>query len=73
MLLRIDNPSMVPHLLGYLHRWIDVVAAQVDDDEVLVGLLGSRSEPSQRLELEARLAPWRRDHPQAHVLLADAA
>jgi hypothetical protein len=74
MLLRITNPDLVPDLLGYLRRGIDVVAAPVGADEVLVGLLGSRSEPSQRLELEARLVPWRSEHPQADVLLlADAA
>jgi hypothetical protein len=73
VLLRIDDAGLVPDLIGFLRRGIDVVAAQVADDQVLVGLLGSRCEYSQRLELETRLADWRDEHPQAHVLLADAA
>jgi hypothetical protein len=73
MLLRLNNPLLVPDLLGHLRSGIDVVAAQVSEDEVLVGFLGSRGETSQRLELQSRLAGWLREHPEGDVLLPDAA
>jgi hypothetical protein len=73
VLLRVDDPTLVPDLMGFLRQAVDVVAAQVGDDEVLVGLLGSRCEASQREELEARLAGWRERHPGSRVLLADRA
>jgi hypothetical protein len=58
MRLRVTDPALVPELVEFLQARLDVVAAQVGDDEVEVSLLGSYSNDAMRMELYLRVRAW---------------
>jgi hypothetical protein len=43
----------------------------VADDELEISLLGSRRDPYNRMELDARLQVWQREHPDVDVEYVD--
>jgi len=58
MRLRVTDPALVPELIEFLQARVDVVAAQVGDDEVEVSLLGSYNNDAMRMELYLRVRAW---------------
>jgi hypothetical protein len=71
MRVRIDDPELLPDLLGVLAARVDAVVAQANERELEVGLLGSRAEQYATLELERRLDGFRADNPAAQVVVVD--
>jgi hypothetical protein len=69
MRVHVSDPDLVDDLLRFLHRRIDVVAAQVAPDALEVSLLGSRALPAARMELELRLRAWAASRPGARAEL----
>jgi hypothetical protein len=71
--IEISDPRLLPDLYATLIERVDVVVSEIDARHLEVSLLGSRRQPFQRMEIEQRLAEWRRRHPHIEVTLeADA-
>lgn len=73
MRLRISRPDLAGDLLRFLQQRVDVVAAEVAHGELEISLLGSRREPFNQLELDARIDAWRQSHPDTEVEFVDPA
>jgi len=58
MRLRVHDPSLLPELVAFLERRVDVVVSQVADDELEVSLLASLHAEAHRLELALRVRAW---------------
>jgi hypothetical protein len=58
MRLRVSDPALVPELLEFLQSRLDVVAEQVEADEVSLSLLGSYASDAMRMELYLRVRAW---------------
>jgi hypothetical protein len=71
MRVRVSQPDLATDLLRFLQQRVDVVGAQVADDELEISLLGSRRDPYNRMELDARLQVWQREHPDVDVEYVD--
>jgi hypothetical protein len=65
--VRIDNPELLPDLFALLTTGIDAIVDRLNERELEVGLLGSRTEPYARIELEHRLRTFRLQHPRARI------
>lgn len=72
MRICVDDPAFLPDLAAALRARIDAVVTEAGPRELEVSLLDSRTGPDQRLELEGRLARWRRSHPQVNLSVDDA-
>jgi hypothetical protein len=71
MRLRLSKPDLADDLLRFLRRRVDVVAAEVGEGELEVSLLGSRREPFNRDEIDARVQAWRHSHPDVDIDFVD--
>ena len=58
MRLRVSDPALVPELLEFLQSRLDVVAEQIEANEVSVSLLGSYASDPMRMELYLRVRAW---------------
>ena len=58
MRLRLSNPALIPDLVEFLRSRADLIAEEVNDDEVEVSLLGSYNSDAMRLELYLRVRAW---------------
>jgi hypothetical protein len=59
MRIMIDQPDLLPDLVGFLEQRGDTVVRQVDDTALEVNLLGSMSDDAMRIELDLRIGIWR--------------
>jgi hypothetical protein len=71
MRVRVNKPDLASDLLRFLQQRVDVVAAQVTDDELEVSLLGSRRDPYNRIEIDERMQAWQEAHPGVEVEFVD--
>jgi hypothetical protein len=71
MRVRIDDPELLPDLVTALTARLDAVVETVGERELEVGLLGSRTQPHARIELQRRLRRWTARHPGVRVTLPD--
>jgi hypothetical protein len=71
MRVRIDDPKLLPDLLAALTARLDAVVDAVGEHELEVGLLGSRTQPFARIELEERLRRWKLRHPGVRIELQE--
>jgi hypothetical protein len=71
MRIHVSDPECVPSLLAFLRERVHAVAEQVALDEVEVSLLGSKSAPERRLELDLLLQVWRASHEQVVTRVLD--
>jgi hypothetical protein len=67
MRIRINDPELLPDLVTELTARVDVIATRVGPCDVEVSLLGSRTAPYHRRELERRLEQWRLQNPHGRV------
>ena len=60
MRIRLNDPALVPDLLGSLEERPDVVAHVIDEErgEVEISLLGSLNLDAMRMELYLRVRAW---------------
>jgi hypothetical protein len=58
MRLRVSDPALVPELVEFLQSRLDVVAEQIEANEVSVSLLGSYALDPMRMELYLRVRAW---------------
>jgi hypothetical protein len=65
--VRIENPELLPDLFALLTAGIDAIVDRLNERELEVGLLGSRTEPYARIELEHRLRAFRLQYPRARI------
>ena len=61
MRIRVDDANLLPALVRFLERRVDLVAFPASTTEVDVSVLGSFRDGG-RAELEAHLERWRRTH-----------
>ena len=66
MRVRVDDAALLPALLRFLARRVDLITAPVSAHEADVGVLGSFADGG-RAELDSHLDTWRRAHPGATV------
>jgi hypothetical protein len=71
MRIHVSDRELVPSLLAFLRQRVHVVAEQVAPDEIEVSLLGSKSAPERRLELDLLLQVWRASHEQVVTRVLD--
>ena len=71
MRIHLSDPELVPSLLAFLRERVHAVAEQVGPDEIEVSLLGSKSAPERRLELDLLLQVWRASHEQVVTRVLD--
>lgn len=71
MQIHVSEPTLVPSLLAFLRERVHAVAEQVAPSEVEVSLLGSKSAPERRLELDLLLQVWRASHEQVVARILD--
>lgn len=71
MRIHVSDPELVPSLLAFLRERVHTVAEQVAPYEVEVSLLGSKSAPERRLELDLLLQVWRASHEQVVTRVLD--
>ncbi len=71
MRIHLSDPELVPSLLVFLRERVHTVAEQVAPDEIEVSLLGSKSAPERRLELDLLLQVWRASHEQVVTRVLD--
>jgi len=58
--VRVEDPALLPDLIADLSRRVDTIVTQIDDDEIEVSLLGSRTRDADAAELRERLRAWGR-------------
>jgi hypothetical protein len=71
MRIQLSDPQLVPSLLAFLRERVHAVAEQVAPNEVEVSLLGSKSAPERRLELDLLLQVWRASHEHVVARILD--
>jgi len=71
MRIHLSDPELIPSLLAFLRERVHAVADQVARDEIEVSLLGSKSAPERRLELDLLLQVWRASHEQVVTRVLD--
>jgi hypothetical protein len=56
--LRISDPALLPSLVGDLRSRMDVIAEVIDDNCILVTILGSYGLEGMRLAIYLRVRAW---------------
>lgn len=69
MRIRIDDSTLLPELLLFLDRRVDLVTFRASETEADVSVLGSFADGG-RAELDSHLDNWRRANPAATVEVA---
>ena len=70
MRIQVDDANLLPALVRFLERRVDLVAFPASTTEVDVSVLGSFRDGG-RAELEAHLERWRRTHAHTRAELVD--
>lgn len=67
MRIRLNDPELVPDLLGFLSGSANCVVERVGDREVEVSLLGSYQLEMHNLTVDLLVRAWEASHPEATI------
>ena len=68
MRIRVEDPAVLPELIGFLRDRVDLITERATETEAEVSVLGSFADGG-RAELDAHLERWREANPEATVVI----